>query len=339
MGGVASHYSGLKDYWSEDVTYNFVGSRRKLPGGLTLPFDLLLFMFKLTFCKYDVVILNPSLRGKAIFRDALFLFISSIFKVKVITFFHGWSEEVAEKIELNPDRFVKYYGKSDAFFVLSKKIENKMRHWGIDKDIFITTTKVDDKLLSYKVPKCKEKSTKTILFLGRVEEYKGIFIVIESFKLLKERFSNIELIIAGDGSKLFDCKKIVSEQKILGVKFLGNIKDSDVANAFASSDVYVLPSFSEGLPTSMLEAMAFGLPVITTPVGGIPEIFEVGEMGYLLDGYKPEELSDKISQIIIDDDKSDKMSQYNKEYANNHFLASIVSKKIEQSVRNVLNKG
>lgn len=333
LGGVASHYNGLFKHWNSSVKYNFISGRNGFPGFILLPYDLLDFFLRLLFGKYDVVILNPSLRNKALKRDALFLLLASFFNVKKIVFFHGWSDNLSSQIDENPVWFYKAYSKADCFFVLSQRFKLKLNQWGIDKPVYLTSTKVDTTLLEYNSIK-KKTDFFTVLFLSRVEEYKGIFIVLDTFKLLKKKFPTLKLVIAGDGSSLKSCRHKVQVENILDVTFLGAINGKEIADVYTNADLYILPSYSEGMPTSMLEAMAFGLPIITTPVGGIPDFFDTN-MGALVDSREPLDFFIAIKKYLDTPDEMKRISNFNKEYAQSHFLASAVALDIEKKLESL----
>jgi len=90
------------------------------------------------------------------------------------------------------------------------------------------------------------------------------------------------------------------------------------------------------MPNSALEAMAFGLPVITTRVGGIPDFFEAGKMGLFLDNRKPEHIAEKIKYLIERPQLMKQMSEYNYHYAMQHFYASKVAKRLENIIHGVI---
>ncbi|WP_318461170.1 glycosyltransferase family 4 protein [Photobacterium leiognathi] len=335
LGGVANHYKGLQPHWHEDVTYNFIAGRKKIPGIVLLPFDLLVFFCKLMFGSYDAVVLNPSLGRTALKRDSLFLLIASLFNVKKLVFLHGWNDELSCEIDSDPRWFKSKYGKADGFFVLAKKFKDKLSSWGISKPIFLMTTKVETRLLTHKVVE-KKSQQKTILFLGRAEEYKGIFIAIDAFIILKEIFPDLKLVVAGGGSALAHCKSKVISEGISNVVFLGTIHGREIAEAFTNADLYILPSYSEGMPTSLLEAMAFGLPIISTPVGGIPDFFDTKNMGALVDSKKAKPFAKEMERLLNDPLEMVRISKFNKNYAKRHFMASAVAVDFEEKVKSFL---
>ena len=172
-GGVSNHYKGLKGFWKQDVRYHTVGSRHGISGLLWMMPDTLLFVLKLAFIKPDIVLLNPSLQLNALKRDALYLKVSKYLKIPTCIFMHGWEVEVENAIDNKEFNFYEKYKKADAFLVLANDFKLKLKQWGVNAPIYLTTTKVDDKLIE-NLKISYDKTNKTILFLSRIEENKGI---------------------------------------------------------------------------------------------------------------------------------------------------------------------
>lgn len=329
IGGVANHFKGLKPHWSLDVKYNFIGGRNGVPGPLILIYDYLKFFIICVSKKYDLILLNPSLGKNAIRRDSLFLKIALFFNIKTIVFFHGWNEEEVKKIENEPTRFVRLFNKADKFIVLASSFRKDLINWGIKKPIFLTKTKVSDEFLNdFSIE--KKKWGKNILFLTRIETYKGIFIVIEAFKKIKLTIPSATLTISGEGSKLNEVKEYVINNGIDDVEFTGNISGQELINVYSNASLYILPSYSEGMPTTVLEAMFFGNPVISRPVGGLVDFFQLNEMGYLIDSLDPEDFAKKTIEILNDEESFERIGKYNHQYACKNFLASNIVKELEE---------
>lgn len=337
LSGVSNHYLGLKKYWSYNILYNSIGPRYKIPGIIFLPFDILKFIFKCLWNKPDLILLNPSLIKNAIRRDAIYLRISKMMRIRAVVFFHGWRGSMEKIYDENPKKFESMYGIADGFLVLSNEFRDKLRAWGIKSPIYLATTKVDDELLSGFRLDSKPLNV-NILFLARVEKEKGIFITIDAFKVLKQKYHEIELTIAGNGSSLTEAKNYVKNQNILDVHFTGRISGEQLKSAFRNNNIYLLPSDSEGMPTSVLEAMAFGSAIITTPVGGINDFFIDGKMGYLIGTYDYLDYVDKISHLIENRASLKKISSFNFTYAKNNFMASRVAKQTESTIEKILSQ-
>lgn len=328
FGGVANHYKGLKPFWSQNVKYNFIGGRKGIPNPVLLIYGYINFIFLCAFGKYDVILLNPSLGKTAIKRDTIFLKIAKKFKVMTVVFFHGWSNDMIKELNTNSNNFNKTFNKADRLIVLAQSFKLDLIKWGITQPIHLTTTKVNDELL--KGFNFNDKPwNSNILFLTRVETYKGIFTTLEAYSKVKSRYPNATLTIAGDGSKVREAKEFVIKNKLNDVHFLGNIKGNELIDAFYQASIYILPSHSEGMPTSVLEAMAFGLPIISRPVGGLVDFFEEDRMGFLLESQDPEDYAESIIHLLENPQKCKKIGVYNHEFAKKHFMASKVALKLE----------
>ena len=109
---------------------------------------------------------------------------------------------------------------------------------------------------------------------------------------------------------------------------------------FADADVFVFPSYhGEGCPVSLLEAMAAGLPIISTDVGGISDIFINGQNGILLREVSPDELIAAIFRMLEDDELRRSAGQLNREIAWKRYEGAIVSRRIEQLYEQVVSLG
>jgi glycosyltransferase involved in cell wall biosynthesis len=139
-----------------------------------------------------------------------------------------------------------------------------------------------------------------ILFLGRLCEGKGVFLLLEALAKLSRKHPDAHLVCGGDG----DLDAVRAAAKRLGVadrvEVVGWIDGKRKAELLASSSLYALPSFAEGMPMSILEAMSAGLPVVATPVGGIPEAVAHGEEGLLVPTGDLSALCDAIGTLLAD---------------------------------------
>jgi len=338
IGGVANHYIGLRPYWNENIKYNIIGKRgeKDASGKYYLPWDIIKFISRVILWRPDAVLLNPSFRKTAMIRDMIFLFISSVMKQKTFVFFHGWDKDYANQ----PDKkkLIKSLNRANGIFVLANEFKDELLKLGIKAPIFHGTTKVDDKLTKGFNIERRNGNINTLLFLSRIEVEKGILIAIDTFKILKQKFPSLKFKITGEGKALAKCKEYVKNNKIRDIEFTGALCGKELIEAFNSGDLYIFPSYAEGMPTSVLEAMAFGLPVVTRPVGGLSDFFENGKMGCITKSIEPEDFAREIEKLIISPEECKKISQYNFQYAKKHFMASIVAKYIETTIKNELKE-
>lgn len=136
-----------------------------------------------------------------------------------------------------------------------------------------------------------------LLAVGRLEEQKGYPVLLKAMQYLKNKNYSCQLAIAGKGSMERELKKLIRGFKIEDdVKFLG-IRD-DVPELMAAADLFVLSSLWEGLPGVIIEAMASSLPVVSTAVGGAPELVLDQKTGFLVSPDDPEALADAVTKMI-----------------------------------------
>jgi glycosyltransferase involved in cell wall biosynthesis len=121
----------------------------------------------------------------------------------------------------------------------------------------------------------------TVLYLGRLDRNKGIYDLLRVIASLRSAIPDVQLVCAGDG-ELEEVRRCAAELGIEdSVNLTGWIGTEDKARWLKRADVFVLPSYAEGLPMSVLEAMAAGMPVLASAVGGIPDVITDGVNGFL----------------------------------------------------------
>jgi len=135
--------------------------------------------------------------------------------------------------------------------------------------------------------------------LGRICKRKGAFDLIEAFaKLAPEQREKSELTLAGIG-EVEEARSLAESLNIKQhINFPGWVDPVGRSKLLSKADVFVLPSYNEGLPMALLEAMSWGLPVITTPVGGIPEVVSHNETGWLVNPGDVEQLATAVRSLI-----------------------------------------
>jgi sugar transferase (PEP-CTERM/EpsH1 system associated) len=154
--------------------------------------------------------------------------------------------------------------------------------------------------------------------VGNLFAVKGQTYLLRACQAVASAFPNFVLLVAGEGEQLGPLEKEASDLGIAGkVKFLG-FRD-DVPSLLHAMEVFILPSLSEGLPLSILEALALQKPVVATNVGGIPEIVEDGVTGYLVPPRNPEALADRILLLLRDPQTAAKFGQAGRKRVEENF--------------------
>ena len=158
-------------------------------------------------------------------------------------------------------------------------------------------------------PEKKGSGGNNILFVGRLIEWKGIDTLIRSMIPVRKAIPGSRLTIVGEGSCRDSLERLVQDLRLADVvRFCGKVSDEDLKKIYESADVFVLPSRSyqglvmEGLGVVLLEAMSYGIPVIGSDIGGIPDIIDNGKNGYLFPGNDEDSLAGRIINILSDSD-------------------------------------
>jgi glycosyltransferase involved in cell wall biosynthesis len=139
-----------------------------------------------------------------------------------------------------------------------------------------------------------------VLFLGRLEASKGVFDLLDSVAGLRGAVPDLQVVYAGEGDRAGLARYAERLGIADAVKFTGRVGPSGKRALFESAAAFVLPSYAEGLPLGMLEAMAAGVPVIVSPVGGVPEAVVDGVSGFLVAPGDTAALSRLLRKLLLE---------------------------------------
>lgn len=283
-----------------------------------------------------VIHINTSYDAKAIIRDSLFIIISSFFKKKIVLQIHS-----AISAQQNP-KPVEWIAKhifplSDKILVYSKEDWKNVAAFASNHkaEIFPNAIIVDqfaNRDRTYKSDLRIPEEGKVILFLSRLIKSKGVYDFIEAIPLVTKGYDNAYFLIAGEGPEKeqmeSQCQKKHMEKT---VRFTGHIQDNQLIKAFSCADIFVLPTYhAEGMPMAILQALAAGLPIISTRFGSIPDIIEDNVNGFLVEPHSPEQVAEKILLLLRKEDIKKRMEDANRKHAINSFDVKIVLNKLEK---------
>jgi glycosyltransferase involved in cell wall biosynthesis len=142
-------------------------------------------------------------------------------------------------------------------------------------------------------------ANKHLLFVGRLAPIKGVLLLLDAFSTLLETHPDTILTLVGDGPSRADLEdKVLSLGLENKVTFTGYKSQSEIATLLATTDIFVLPSFAEGVPVVLMEAMASNVPVIAPHVAGVPELVADGESGFLVSPGNTKMLVARICELL-----------------------------------------
>ena len=190
------------------------------------------------------------------------------------------------------------YVLSDNIILYSKSL---IKDWGLEK--YRSKILIANKhFVNYNVFKAKKSLNERenlVGYVGRLSEEKGVLNLLEAIPGILEEADKNRFLIAGDGPLYNKIKKYLDEKNLNGkVKLAGWIPHDKLPDCLNELKLVVLPSYTEGLPNLMLEAMACGTPVLATPVGAIPDMITDGETGFITENNSPECIAENVIRAL-----------------------------------------
>jgi glycosyltransferase involved in cell wall biosynthesis len=177
------------------------------------------------------------------------------------------------------------------------------------------------------------------IYVGALSDFKGINELAAAAEGLIKKYHNFKLVCVGEGPVM---EKLIKLRTIAGrdgaVVLPGLVSPQEVPAYLQASDFMVFPSYSEGMPQSVLEAMNCGLPVVATRIGGIPEAVVDGQTGLLIDAKNAEQLKDAMEKMINDDEFRCSAGREALAYVHEKFDAEQHARKLAESLRSLVNK-
>jgi glycosyltransferase involved in cell wall biosynthesis len=219
--------------------------------------------------------------------------------------------------------FIAIFRRADHVQAISNYLAQWAKNMGA-KNVEVIPNGVDTRKFEIRSTK-SETNDKILITVSRLVKKNAVGDIIEALKFLPE---NIKLWIIGDGPEKENYK--INER----VKFLGEIKNNDLPKYLAEADIFVRPSLSEGLGTAFLEAMAAGVPVIGTRVGGIPDFLKHGETGLFCEVNNPKSIAEKVMEYINNPGQTDKIVENAQKLVRENYDWSLISAKI----RGIINR-
>lgn len=281
--------------------------------GLIDNFRLLTYVISIFFNliilsrKYDFDILHAH---SAIPTGLIGVIVAKILKKPIFITVHGMDINNFENSSIFKRLITFSLNNCTKTIAVSDNLAKKMRYLKINQNkIVILRNAVDTNRFKplrnknlrkyYKI----EDDEILILFVGYLDTFKGIFELIDAFGEIKQIYNNIKLMIIGNGPKKHELEnRVLALDLEKSVMFTGNLKPDEMHSYYQAADIFTLPSYTEGLPLAVLEAMSCGIPVIASNVGGIPEIIRNNENGFLIPPRNNKILKDKLI-ILIDNDR------------------------------------
>lgn len=337
-GGVANYYRTLDLERVPNIAYLQIAPRhgprlREIARGVKL-----LAAFWRATAKAPVVLLNPSMGNRAVARDGLLAVLALLRRRRVIVFWRGWDWRFYEQC-VKKSRAWKWFLRASLLrahtvITLGEPFERELRVLAGGRNVSFVreSTVADDRYLDVEPQQLIERrslSAPTILFMSRLDKGKGVLTALRTFELLKRRMSCARMVIAGDGPELPEAKRLVARQSLQDVRFVGHVVGEEKHRVMLEATLLLFPTaYGEGMPNVVLEAMLYGLPVVTRNNGGIAEVVQHDVNGCITDSEDPSVLADMTARLVEDKAVYRAMALRNAKTARIRFSPMVVRKRL-----------
>ena len=262
-------------------------------------------LFGAIFHKYKAAYLHTAERG-SFFRKAILVRTLRCFGIKTIM--HHHAAEFEPFYEALPENRKQYENRTlemvDLNIVLSNRLVSMITSKAPNARVKVLYNAVPTYV---KNPYCVE--AKNILFLGRLGQRKGTYDLLKAIKMLDEEMpKDIQFYLCGDG-EIDNVKEVIKKYGIAHrIAHIGWIDAKQKQDYMANTMMNVLPSYHEGLPMSILETMAYGIPNISTNIASIPEVIRDGENGFMIEPGDVKTLAEDIKCLYLEPALREQMS-------------------------------
>ena len=325
-GGIAAVVNGYRGSQLEkdfDITYvesyKDGGKFTKLMKAICGYFH---FATILLFNKPDLVHIHSSF-GPSFYRKLPFIYMASWAKVSIINHIHGadFDEFYVKAGTRKKELIRKVYGKCSKLIALSAEWKDRL-------SIIVPNSKIVV-VENYSIlhedafqERLKRSCNNQVLFLGELGRRKGCYDIPAVVKFVAKAIPNVKFILCGTGSETDEkaIKELIKKNKVeANIVFPGWVRNQEKDKVLRDADVFFLPSYNEGMPMSVLDAMGYALPVVSTNVGGIPKIVHDGENGMCFTAGDVDSMAREIISLLSDEQKRNKSAKASMDIVETHY--------------------
>ena len=265
-------------------------------------------------------------------------------RLPMLTSFHGFDLPVKRmRNSLYHSMLPKLFKVGDCFTVPSYHMKQKLINWGCPSEkIKVMYSGIDLKKFTYTKREPKTENM-IIIAVGRLHKKKGFRYLVKAFKRVADLYPSTKLVIVGEGDERGYLTELISDLSLKkSVRLEGNVTHSQMSALLNQADIFCLPSITtrdgnqEGIPNAIKEAMATGLPVVSTLHGGIPELVADESEGLLVPEKSVQLLAEKLIYLIENPAARREMGQRGRIKVENNFDSSKQVSKLETIYRELM---
>lgn len=259
---------------------------------------------------------HVAMRG-SFWRKSLFASLARLFHIPVIFHLHGSETKVfyAQQGRLGKRLITRQFEKASMVILLSESWREFVLKIAPRARVAVVPNYVRLPVLTTRPSKRRVR----ILFLGVLGHRKGIYDLLEAMPRVLAANPDVELMVGGNGEIDVVRSKVSAARLEQNVSVLGWVSGDQKEELLRGADILVLPSYNEGFPMSLLEAMSYGLPVIASRAGGIPELVRDGVDGILVDAGDVGAIGAAVLRLAIDPAERARMGDAARRRVESHF--------------------
>jgi glycosyltransferase involved in cell wall biosynthesis len=219
---------------------------------------------------------------------------------------------------------------ANCVIVLSKDWLERIREFAEKEKIIVIPNGVNVTNATASLEEKSQHRPRVLLFLGDIIRRKGVYDLVKALSSVAIQLPSFEAYICGRG-EVDQLRRFAEENRIADrIRIPGWVDGEDKEKLFRNAHAFILPSYAECLPMSMLEAMVRGIPVVATRVGGVPDIIENGREGYLVEPGEINALANAILQLFSDENRWKNMATAAREKVISKFSLNRCSKDLSR---------
>lgn len=319
-GGIAQVLYCYEHYVFEEFNFVTISRRSNIWNNIALfTRGLFKFLFVLLFKREIKIVHIHTSQRKSFIRSNVFMTLTKFFKKKLVLHIHGGGFK--DYYYEDPEYVTKCLRKCDVIIVLSNEWKQFLESIGFESVVV-------ENIITHPVKRTVPADGLVhILFLGLIRQLKGIYDLVEVIAEHKDEFrGKMILHVGGNG----ETETLVKMIKDLGVedivKFEGWVAHDKKVELMNLCKVYALPSYVEGLPLSILEAMSYNMAIISTRVGGIPSVVEDKKNGFLFEPGDKDAIYSSVKKLVFDENLLSTMGRDNSQLVGDYYPENVASK-------------
>jgi len=296
--------------------------------------DLIRLIICFLSIKPDIAYIPIAKGLLAFLRDSLYITCCSIFGVRVICHLHGGYFDLNEGSKLR-QMYVNFtLRRVHSLLVLGEDIKLRLKERLPVQNLVVIYNGIDPVIQRRPAESEEEDGDFNILFIGNLKESKGVLDVLKAIPIVLRETDRVYFWFAGEWPSTHErdyTLELVSQSGISKyVKFWGLIKGQDKSEFFRQGNVLIHPTYYDGQPIVILEAMSAGLPIISTDVGSIAETVMDGENGFIIPPGRPDKIAEKILLLYRDKNLRTSMSAMSKKIYETRFTKEVFLNNVQR---------